>query len=174
MEYTFSQHINKEDYVAFLMNHLKMNLMKPFNLILFIGGMGYLLIGPFVTGSGDFTFTLIGLALILVMIGSVFFAKRNAAKRYDQNAEMFDMTYKVTEELFSFAVGNEWIDKKWIDFYSASETDEYLYIFVAKDSGSVLIKRDIPIDALTFVKDQIKKNVPAKRVKLINEPKTTA
>lgn len=174
MEYTFSQHINKEDYVAFLMNHLKMNLMKPFNLVLFVGGMGYLLIGPFVTGSEDFTFTLIGLALILVMIASVYFAKRNAAKRYDQNTEMFDMTYKVNEELFSFAVGNEWIDKKWIDFYSASETEEYLYIFVAKDSGSVLIKRDIPSDALAFVKQQIKNSVPPKRVKFLKEEKTTA
>lgn len=166
MEYNFSQHVTKEDYVAFLMNHLKMNIMRPFNLGLFVVGLGYLLSAPIITGSGDYTFTVIGLALIGVMVLSVFFARYNAGKRYDKNQEMFDMTYRATEEGFSYVVGTQAVEKKWFDFYSASETEEYLYIFASKDSGSVLVKRDIPSDAVDFIRSKLVAHVNPKRVKV--------
>jgi hypothetical protein len=173
MEYNFSQHVTKEDYVNFLMNHLKMNIMKPFNLTLFVVGLGYLLLAPIVTGTGDFTFTIIGFALIAVMVLSVFFARRNAAKRYDKNKDMFDMTYKATDEAFSFVVGNQTVDKQWMDFYSAAETEDYLYIFASKDSGSVLIKRDIPSDAIDFVRSKLVAHVNPKRLKVFTTETTT-
>jgi hypothetical protein len=171
MEYHFSQHVTKEDYVAFLMNHLKMNLMRPFNLILFTFGLGYLLIAPFVTG--DFTFTLIGLTLVVVMVFSVFLARFNAGRRYEKNKHLFDMSYRVDDETFSYMLGDKTIDKKWMDFFSANETKEYLYIFASKDSGSVLIKREIPNDAIAFIKAQLRAHVDPKRVKLLPDDQTT-
>ena len=166
MEYQFSQHVTKEDYVAFLMNHLKMNIMRPFNLTLFVVGLGYLLLAPIITGSGDFTFTIIGLALIAVMVVSVFFARYNAGKRYDQNKDMFDMTYRANDEGFAYIIGKEAVDRKWIDFYSAAETEEYLYIFASKDSGSVLVKREVPADAIDFIRNKLKAHVNPKKLKL--------
>lgn len=171
MEYEFSQHVNKEDYVAFLMNHLKMNLMRPFNLILFTFGLGYLLLAPFVTG--DITFTLIGLTLVLVMGLSVLLARYNAGRRYEKNKHLFDMTYRVTEDTFHYMLGDKTIDKKWMDFFSANETKDYLYIFASKDSGSVLIKREIPSDAIAFIKAQLRAHVDPRRLKLKPDLETT-
>jgi LPXTG-motif cell wall-anchored protein len=167
MEYKFTQHVTKEDYIAFLMNHLKMNIMRPFNMVLFIFGLGYLLLSPIITGTNNYAFTLIGLSLIFMMGVSVIFARRNAAKRYDKNQDMFDMTYLADEEGFSYLIGDEKVEKKWYDFYSASETEDYLYVFTSKDSGSVIVKREVPNEAIDFIREKLKKHVNAKRLKLM-------
>ncbi len=168
MEYQFTQHITKEDYVKFLMNHLKMNIMRPLNITLFIFGLGYLLLSPIVTGTGSFVYTYVALFLILLMGISVWFAKYNASKRYDKNKDMFDMTYIADEEGFSYLIGNEKVLKKWFDFYMATETEDYLYIFTSKDSGSVIVKREVPTEAIEFIKDKLSKHVSPKRLKLLN------
>lgn len=166
MEYNFHQHVTKEDYVAFFMNHLKMNILKPANVILFIFGFGYLAAAPFINGTNDFLFTYIGFGLLAFMLLSVVYARYNAAKRYDKNQGMFDMSYKINEEAFSFMVGDQPVEKKWMDFYSATETEDYLYIFVSKDNGTVLVKRDVPSDAIAFIRTQLRAHVNPKRIKL--------
>lgn len=172
MEYQFKQHVTREDYIAFLMNHIKMNIVKPINVVFFVILLGYLIAAPFITGTGDFTFTYIGFGLVGVMGLTLLIARRNAGKRYDKNAEKFDMSYHVDETAFSYVIGEQKIEKKWIDFYSASEVDDYLYIFVSRDSGTVLVKRDIPDDAIRFIRKQIRAHVAPKRVKIFTDEQT--
>ena len=167
MEYKFQQHVTKEDYIKFLMNHLKMNIMPPFNIGLFVFGIGYLLLSPIVTGTGSFVYTYVALFLILLMVISVWFAKYNAGRRYDKNKDMFDMTYVADDEGFSYLIGSEKVLKKWFDFYMATETEEYLYIFTSKDSGSVIVKREVPTEAIDFIRKQLKAHVSPKRLKLL-------
>ena len=80
---------------------------------------------------------------------------------------MFDMSYQVTDEAFTFMVGGQPVEKKWIDFYSATETADYLYLFVSKDNGTVLVKRDVPHDAIEFIRAQLIAHVNPKRLKVI-------
>jgi len=167
MEYNFQQHVTKEDYVSFFMNHLKMNILKPANVVLFVIGFGYLAAAPFINGTGDYLFTYIGFGLFVFMLVSVFYARFSAGKRYDKNEGMFDMSYQVTDEAFTFMVGGQPVEKKWIDFYSATETTDYLYLFVSRDNGTVLVKRDVPQDAIDFIRRQLVAHVNPKRVKLL-------
>lgn len=168
MEYHFTQHVTREDYIAFLMNHLKMNIFKPTNMIFFTIGIGYLAVAPFITGTQDFTFTLIGLVLVFIMIISIVFARYNAGKRYDKNAGNFDMSYSVDDTGFSYKVAGQKIETPWINFYSAAETEDYLYVFVSKDSGSVIVKRDVPNDAIEFIKSKLKEHVNSKKIKFLS------
>ncbi|QMS85753.1 YcxB family protein [Candidatus Xianfuyuplasma coldseepsis] len=167
MEYHFNQHVTREDYIAFLMNHLRMNIFKPTNLIFFTIGIGYLAVAPFITGTQDFTFTFIGLGLVLVMILSILFARYNAGKRYDKNPGNFDMSYTVDDNGFSYNVSGQKIETPWMNFYSASETEDYLYVFVSKDSGSVIVKRDVPNDAIEFIKTKLQEHVNAKKINFL-------
>lgn len=167
MEYHFTQHVSKEDYIAFLMNHLRMNIFKPANLAFFTIGIGYLAIAPFITGTENFTFTYIGIILVFVFILSIFLARYNAGKRYDKNAGKFDLSYTVDENGFSYKVSGQKMETKWMDFYSVAETKDYLYIFVSKDSGSVIVKRDISEEIIGFIKQQLASHLPKKRVRLL-------
>lgn len=169
MEYNFQQHVSKEDYVAFFMNHLRMNILRPANIILFVFGFGYLGAAPFINGTEDFLFTYIGLGLLAFMLLSVVFARINAGKRYDKNDGMFDMSYQVTEDAFLFMVGEQPVEKKWIDFYSATETKEYLYLFVSKDNGTVLVKREIQPEVINFIRAKLIAHLNPKRVKLLQK-----
>lgn len=168
MEYTFSQHVTREDYVAFVTNHMKISFFKPFNIVLFVVSIGYLMLSPFILGTGEFNFLFIGLGLVALLAGMFFYAKRNAKKQYDKNPDSFNMSYEVNDEALVYIFTEQNITKKWIEFYSAAETEEYLYIYVNKNSGLVLVKRDIPNDALNFVKDKIRLHLNAKRIKLLS------
>ncbi len=168
MEYNFHQHVTKDDYVAFVMNHLKMSFYKPFNMALFIVSVGYLLISP-ILDPGNFTFLFIGLGIVLLLVAMMFYARKNAAKTYDNSAAQFDMSYRVNDEGLTYILDEGQLEKKWGEFYSVKETEEYLYVYVNKNSGMVIVKREVPNDALSFVKQKLTLHVLPKRVKLLKE-----
>lgn len=167
LEYNFSQHVTKEDYIAFVTNHMKMSFFKPFNIVLFVISVGYLAASPFILGTNDYTFLFIGLGIILLLVGMVFYARKNAAKTYDKNSDQFTMSYKVDDEGLTYILGEGQLQKQWMEFYSATENDDYMYVYVNKNSGLVLVKRDVPVDALRFIRSKLTEHVtPAKRVKV--------
>jgi len=140
--------------------------MKPFNIALFAISIGYLMIAPFIIGDGNYTFTFIGLGLISFIAVMYFFAKKNAGKQYDKDADQFQMSYEVDDEGLTYIIKDGSLPKKWMDFYSATETAEYLYVYVNKNSGMVMVKRDIPTDAMEFIKNKLRESLPAKRAHL--------
>ncbi len=168
MEFTFRQKVSREDYVAFVDNHLKRSILKPLNLVLFVISIGYLMISPFILDNGDYTFFFIGLGIALLLAAMIFYARRNAAKQYDKTPDQFNMEYKVDDEGLTYLIGEGSIEKKWFDFHSAMEKEDYLYLYVNKNSGMVIVKREVPIDALNFIKEKIKEKVNPKNVKLLD------
>lgn len=170
MDYKFKQEVTKDDYVSFVTNHMKQSFLKPVNIILFTVSIGYLMISPFLMSaeSRNYTFTFIGLGLIVLLVGLVIFSKKAAEKQYDKNAGNFDMEYEINDEALVYIVQEGRIDKKWYEFYSVSENQDYLYVYVNKQRGMLIIKRAISSDALQFVKSKLKENLKPKRVKLID------
>ncbi len=169
MEYKFTQKVTKEDYVSFVTNHMKVSFLKPLNIALFVVSIGYLTVSPFLLPADErnFTFTFIGIGILLLLIVMVWYAKRNAEKQYDKSESEFTMSYEVNEEGLVYIVSEGNIEKKWIEFYSAVENEQYLYIYVNKNSGMVIVKRDVDDAAINFVKEKLRLHVKAKRLKLL-------
>ncbi len=167
MDYKFTQHVTREDYVAFVTNHMKLSFFKPVNMILFAISIGYLMVSPFILGNGDFTFLFIGLAIILLLVGMSFYARKNAGKQYDKDPDQFNMTYEVNDEGLVYITAEGDLTKTWSEFYSAVEVGEYIYVYVNKNSGMVLIKRDMSGDTLRFIKQKVTEHVNSKKVKLL-------
>ncbi|MCF7926451.1 MAG: YcxB family protein [Candidatus Izimaplasma sp.] len=169
MEYEFNQTVEEEDYVAFVNNHLKSTFFKPFNLVLFIVSIGYLIISPFVTGEQDFTFLYIGIGIIVLLVGMVIFVRRNAKKQYQKNPGLFRMKYVVDDTYLYYKISEGDIKKEWKDFYSINETENYLYLYLNKNNGVVFVKNQINNDIIRFIKQKAKENITDKRVKLLSE-----
>ena len=169
MEYNFTQQVTKEDYVAFVNNHMKMSFLKPLNISLFIVSIGYLTISPFLmpVEERSYTFTFIGIGIVFLLFGMILFAKKNAGKQYDKASGQFKMSYMVNDEGLTYKVAEGNIEKKWFEFYSASETKEFLYVYVNKNSGMVIVKRDVNEQAVSFIKEQLSKNVKSKRINFL-------
>ncbi len=168
MEYKFTQKVTKEDYIAFVTNHMKISFLKPVNIILFTVSIGYLMVSPFIIDEKDYTFLFIGVGIVLLLFAMILFARKNAAKQYDKSEEQFNMTYIVDDEKLIYMINEGNVEKQWIDFYSTVETEEYIYIYVNKNSGMVLVKRDIPTNVLSFVREKLKTHVDARKVKLLS------
>ena len=168
MEYEFTQSVKKDDYVAFVVNHMKYSFLKPVNIILFSVSIGYLIISPFLVTSGerDFTFTFVGFGLIILLIGLMMFAKKNAAKQYEKSGGELKMTYQINDDALVYKVAEGDISKLWYEFYSVMETEDYLYIYVNKQRGMVILKNALNSDALDFVKRKLKENLKPRRIKL--------
>jgi len=167
MNYTFTQNVTKEDYVAFVTNHIFLSFLRPFNLILFIVSVGYLLATPFLTG--DFTFFFVGLGIFAFIFLLALFVRRNAKKSYDKNPEGFTMTYEVNEESLKYMTLEGELIKKWPEFYRVKETKDYLFVYINQHSGLVLVKREIPSDAYRFILEQLEQHVITKRLKLLKK-----
>jgi hypothetical protein len=168
MEYKFNQNVTKEDYVSFVTNHMKNSFLRPMNIVLFVISIGYLTVSPFFMPADErsFTFTFIGIGIVLLLIAMVFFAKRNAEKQYDKNEGEFKMKYEVDDEGLRYIVSEGQIERKWNELFSAVENDEYLYIYVNKNSGMLMVKRDIDDAAIQFVRDRLRANLKPKRVRI--------
>ncbi len=170
MEYNFKQEVSKEDYVSFVTNHMKQSFFKPLNVVLFTVSIGYLMISPFLMAADErnYTFTLIGLGLILLLIALTIFGKKAAGRQYDKAMGSFDMEYEVTDEALVYIIEEGNISKKWYEFYSVSENENYLYVYVNKQRGMLIIKRALSQDALNFIKAKLRENLKPKRVKLLD------
>ena len=136
MEYKFKQAVSKEDYVSFVINHMKQSFIKPVNIILFTVSIGYLIFSPFLMAPEDrnYTFTFIGLGLMLLLVALVIFSKKAAEKQYDKSAGGFDMEYEVTDDALIYIVADGNISKRWDEFFSVNENEKYLYIYVNKEN----------------------------------------
>jgi len=169
MEYTFTQEVTKEDYVSFVNNHMKLSFLKPVNIVLFAVSIGYLTISPFLMPADErsYTFSFIGLGILALLIGMMFYARKNAEKQYDKSENDFTMTYEVNEDGLIYKLNDGNVDKKWYDFYMAMENEKYLYVYVNKNSGMVIVKRAATIEAINFVKAKLKLHVKPKRLKLM-------
>lgn len=167
MDYRFDQKVAKEDYLAFVTNHIKSSFFKPFNLVLFVVSIGYLSISPFVLGTADFTFLYIAVGIIVLLLGMVFFVRRRAEKEYDAKPDSFNMTYEVNDEGLKYITKDGELEKKWIDFYSAKETELYIYLYINKNSGLVFIKEQMQSEAVALVLGKIRNHIPAQRAKLL-------
>lgn len=167
MKYTFTQNVTKEDYVAFVTNHIFLSFLRPFNLILFIISVGYLLVTPFLTG--DFTFFYVGIGIFAFIFLLALFVRRNAKKTYERNPESFTMTYVVDDESLTYMTREGELVKNWPEFYRVKETNDYLFVYINQHSGLVLVKREIPSDAYRFIVEQLKQHVIAKRLKLLKK-----
>ncbi len=167
MNYTFTQNVTKEDYVAFVTNHIFLSFLRPFNLILFVISVGYLLVTPFLTG--DFTFFFVGLGIFAFIFLLALFVRRNAKKTYERNPDSFTMTYDVDDEALKYMTREGELVKNWPEFYRVKETKDYLFVYVNQHSGLVLVKREIPSDAYRFILQQLEQHVIAKRLKLLKK-----
>lgn len=167
MEYSFSQKVTKEDYVSFVTNHMKMSFLKPLNIVLFAVSIGYLMVSPFILQDGNFTFLFIGLAILLLLVGMVLYARKNAAKQYMKDEDQFNMDYEVNDKGLVYIYNDGRLEKLWVDFYSTAETEDYIYVYVNKNSGLVLVKRDISTDGVRFIKEKLRENIVPKRVKFL-------
>lgn len=167
MEFQFHQHVERDDYVAFVTNHLKQSMFRPFNVVLYVFAFGYFMISPFILEDTPMTYFFLGLGFIAITVAMVFVARRNARKTYDNNPEQFEMDYLLTDEGLTYLLGEGQLEKKWYEIFSARETAEYLFIYVNKNSGMVVVKRDVPSDALRFLKQKLTENV--KKLKLLQE-----
>ena len=168
MEYKFNQNVTKEDYVSFVTNHMKNSFLRPFNVVLFIVSIGYLSISPFLMPADErnFTFTFIGIGIVAVLFGMVLLAKKNAAKQYDKNSGEFKMSYDINDERLVYIVGEGQIERKWNEFYSAVENQDYLYIYVNKNSGMLIVKRDANEPTLAFIREKLRANLKPRRLRL--------
>jgi hypothetical protein len=169
MNYEFTQKVSKEDYIAFVTNHIKISFFKLSNILLFTISIGYLMISPFVLGTDDFTFLFIGLGIILLLGMMMFYVRKNAGKTYDKNPNAFDMTYKITEENLVYIVPEGDITRKWDEFYSINETEGYLYLYVNKNSGLVFVKSQVNREIIDFIIRNASKTMKPKRVKLLKK-----
>lgn len=169
MEYKFTQDISREDYVSFVVNHMKYSFLKPANIVLFTLSIGYLTVSPFLMQVEDrnYTFTFIGIGLIFVLAGLMMFAKRNAGKQYDKTGGEFKMTYEITDDALVYKVAEGDVTKQWYEFYSAMETEDYLYIYVNKQRGMVILKRALSDDMVRFIKEKLADNLKPRRLRLL-------
>lgn len=171
MEYKFKQMLTKEDYVAFVTNHLRQGLLRPFNVVLFILCMGYLLASPFLPGNeGNYNFMFIALGLVAMLAIMVVFSRRSAGKRYDKVKDEFDVEFTVDENKVVYSLSNgQFLDKPWNEFYRIFERGEYIYLYVNKNSGLVCVTRNLNQDIVAFIKRQINEHMDPKKVKLVSE-----
>lgn len=171
MEYKFRQNLTKEDYVAFVSNHLRQGLLRPFNVILFIVCIGYLLASPFLPGNeGNYSFMLIAVGLVGVLAAMIMLSKRSAGKRYESVKEEFNVEFTVTEEKMVYQLHDErFLEKPWNEFHSVYERGDYIYLYVQKNQGLVCVTRGVNQDIIRFIKKQITDNVNPKKVKLLSD-----
>ena len=87
MEYRFTQKYSKKDYIAFAMNHMKISILKPLNIFLFIASIGYLILTPLLTG-GDYTFLYLAIGLIIVLVLFLLFTWVGAARTYNKKTDL--------------------------------------------------------------------------------------
>ena len=170
MEYKFKQEVSKEDYVSFVTNHMKQSFLKPVNIVLFTVSIGYLMISPFLMSADErnYTFTFIGIGLILLLGALVVFSKKAAERQYDKAQGSFDMEYEITDDALVYIIQEGNVSKQWYEFYSVTENENYLYVYVNKQRGMLIIKRAISSDALNFLKTKLRENLKPKRVKLLD------
>ena len=170
MDYRFKQEVSKEDYVSFVTNHMKRSFLKPANIILFTISIGYLMVSPFLMASEDrnYTFTFIGVGLLLLSVALVYFSKKAAEKQYDRSETGFDMEYEINEDGLVYIVQDGRVEKKWYEFYSVNENEDYLYLYVNKQRGMLIIKRFLNQDALNLIKNKLRETLKPRRVKLID------
>lgn len=171
MEYKFKQELTREDYMAFVSNHLRQGLLRPFNVALFIVCIGYLLISPFLPGNeGNFMFMYIALGLVAILVLMVFFSKRSAGKRYESVKDEFKVNFTVTEERLLYELNDgRLLDKGWNEFYSCYERGDYLYLYLNKNSGLVIVLRNLDASIIAFVKQQLTQNLNPKKVRFAKE-----
>jgi hypothetical protein len=172
MEYKFKQELTKEDYVAFVTNHLRAGLLRPFNVVLFIVCIGYLLVSPFLPGNeGNYNFMYIALGLVVILVLMLWFSRRSAGKRYESIKEEFQVEFTVTEEKLVYQLSDDrFLEKPWNEFHSVYERGDYIYLYVQKNSGLVCVTRNLNQDIVRFIKKQITDNVNPKKVKFISDP----
>lgn len=169
MDYKFKQEVNQDDYVSFVTNHMKQSFLKPVNIVLFTVSIGYLMVSPFLMAADErnYTFTFIGLGLVLLLVALAAFSKKAAERQYLKSGGNFDMEYEITDEALVYIVSEGKIAKNWSEFYSVSENDDYLYVYVNKQRGMLIIKRAITSDALDFIKNKLQENLKPNRVKFL-------
>ncbi|AIO19224.1 hypothetical protein KQ51_01347 [Candidatus Izimaplasma bacterium HR1] len=170
MDYKFKQDVSKDDYVSFVTNHMKQSFIKPLNVILFTVSIGYLMISPFLMAAEDrnYTFTFIGVGLMLLLVALVIFSKKAAERQYDKSEGGFSMEYEITDDALIYIVNEGNISKQWYEFYSVNENEDYLYVYVNKQRGMLIIKSALSGDALRFIKDKLRANIKPRKVKLID------
>ena len=168
MEYKFSQKVTREDYISFVTNHMKNSFLRPVNVVLFIISIGYLTVSPFLMPADErsFTFTFIGVGIIALLVGMVFLARKNAAKQYDRIEGEFKMSYEFDDDGLRYIVAEGQIEKKWFEFHSAVENEDYLYIYVNKNSGMLVIKREADENSLRFLRDKLRASLKPRRLRL--------
>lgn len=171
MNYKFKQQLTKEDYVSFVTNHLRQGLLKPVNIGLFAMCFGYLLVSPFLPGSdGSFTFTYIALGLLAMLVFMVVFARSSAKKRYESVKDEFNVEFSMDEESLKYELNDKrFIERNWMDFNRAFERGDYIYIYITKNSGLVIVKRDLDDEIVSFIKEQLKKHLDKHKLRLQKE-----
>ena len=61
------------------------------------------------------------------------------------------------------------LEKNWYEFAKAKESDEYIYLAISKQSGLIIVKRQISSDALAFLYSRLKEHIVPKNLKLQNK-----
>jgi hypothetical protein len=128
-----------------------------------------LVISPFVLEGQDYTFLYIGIGIVVLLTGMVFFVRYNAGKTYDRNPDAFNMSYRVDETMLTYIVPEGEIQKKWDEFHSVYENEDYLYLYVNKNSGLVFVKSQVNTDITTFIIKQVAVHLKPKNIKVLQK-----
>ena len=96
----------------------------------------------------------------------IYTTRRRAKKFYSQNENLIAMELEFKEEHLIYKNTEGELTKFWYEFTAAKETDKHIYLSLKGQGGLIVIKQAAGSDAVNFLRQQIKKNVPAKKVKL--------
>ncbi|MCK5388351.1 MAG: YcxB family protein [Candidatus Izimaplasma sp.] len=169
MEYKFTQEWTKEDYIAFAMNHMKVSVFKPSNIILFTISIGYLTITPLVTG-GDYTFFYLGLGVIIFLGAFLLFTRVGAGRAYEKNKDLMKINFLINENGLTYLNSNGELLKPWNEFYSFKETKDYFFMHFSKYKGMLLAKRELSDELQKYIIKNVTEHlVNKKKIKLLKD-----
>lgn len=167
MKYEINQTLTKEDYMAYVTNQLYNYFFRPFNVIIFSVILVYLLIVPFFTQN--YGFMLIALGAILLNVLLIVYTRHRAKKFFEKNQDLISMNLVLEDQELVYKNIDGNLSKKWFEFDNVKETEDYIFLNVNRQSGLIIVKRELSVEAKQFLLEKVSASLPAKKVKLLNK-----
>lgn len=167
MKYEINQTLTKEDYMAYVTNQLYNYFFRPFNVIIFSVILVYLLIVPFFTQN--YGFMLIALGAILLNVLLIVYTRHRAKKFFEKNQDLISMNLVLEDQELVYKNIDGNLSKKWFEFDNVKETEDYIFLNVNRQSGLIIVKRELSAEAKQFLLEKVSASLPAKKVKLLNK-----
>jgi hypothetical protein len=167
MNYEVNQTLTREDYMAYVTNQLYNYFFRPFNLIIFGVIIIYLLIVPIFTENYGFMLIAVGAIALNALL--IFYTRSRAKKFYDKNQDLIKMELLIEENELVYKNTDGNLTKKWFEFESVKETEEYFFLNVNRQSGLIIVKRELSPEGSAFLVEKLKASIKPKKLKLLNK-----